>query len=381
MPQSRASAGASGGVTGTSGRSMEMTMRVVFAGAAVVFVLVGAAAEASQINTGGETGAYQTTFCPRLEEALRKNKFDYQCTPSEGSRENIQRSVADPSQIGYSQLDIFYLEAENLGRNDLYTEVRSDFARECLFMVTRNRQITNYGQVAAAAGQLRFVLPPAKSGSAGTFEFLQRIDPDGIGLAQEIVYADSTDDAINEALAADDLVTLFVQFPDPNNARFKSIAKQGGNIVPVIDRKILRQEMNGQKIYFAEETEINLPKWSKSADKVVTACTPMVLFAGAPGLIADGNLRKDQEDLVRTVQALPLEDLRPKEGFFAKIWKKTKSLSAQSVEKMLKLSEDARQQAEPMLKDAMTKAKEMTEQAKQQAQELIDKAKTTMEQQ
>lgn len=356
-------------------------MRVLTAGLAAAFLLSGAAAEASQINTGGETGAYQTTFCPRLEEALRKNKFDYQCTPSEGSRENIQRSVADPSQIGYAQLDIFMLEAENLGRRDLYMEIRSDFARECLFMVTRNRDLTSYGQVAAAAEQLRFVLPPSKSGSAGTFEFLQRIDAEGLGRAQEITYADSTDDAINQALAADDLVTLFVQFPDPGNARFKSIANQGGNIVPVIDRNILRQEMGGQKIYFAEETEINLPKWNKSADKVITACTPMVLFTGAPALISDGNLRKDQEDLVRTVQALPVEDLRPKEGFFAKIWKKTKSISAQSVEKMLKISEEAREKAKPMIQDAMDKAKEMTEQAKEQAQELIDKAKSTMEQQ
>lgn len=355
-------------------------MRTLSASAAVALVLVSSAAKASQINTGGETGAYQTTFCPRLEEALHKNKFDYQCTPSEGSRENIQRSVADPSQIGYSQLDIFMLEAENLGRNDLYTEIRSDFARECLFMVTRNRQLTSFGQIATAAGQLRFVLPPAKSGSAGTFEFLQRIDPEGLGMAQEISYADSTDDAINQALSADDLITLFVQFPDPGNARFKSIAQQGGNIIPVIDRSILRQEMGGQKIYFAEETEINQPKWHKSADKVITACTPMVLFTGAPSLITDGNLRKDQEDLVRTVQALPVEDMRPKEGFFAKIWKKTKALSAQSVEKIVKLSEDAREKAEPMLKDAMDKAKEMTEQAKEQAKELIDNAKSTMQQ-
>ena len=41
-------------------------------------------------------------------------------------------------------------------------------------------------------------------------------------------------------------MTLFVQFPDPTNARFKAITKQGGNIIPVIDRSILRQEADGE---------------------------------------------------------------------------------------------------------------------------------------
>jgi hypothetical protein len=332
-------------------------------------------AVAGQINTGGETGAYHATFCPQVAAALRKNKFDYACTPSQGSMENIQRVVADPAQVGFSQLDAFALETENLGNDKLFTRIRSDVAHECLFMVTKNRGVSNFGQVAAVASQLHFVLPPQKSGSAATFQLLQRIDPQGLGLARNVTYAASVDEALTQAMAADDAVTLFVQFPDPANARFQAIVKGGGNIIPVVDRAILRQEANGEKVYFADETEITPAKWNKSAEKVVTACTPLMLFSGASDRIADANDRKDQDDLVRTIRSLTVEELRPKESALKAFWRKTKALSAQSVEKLMELSDKAREQAKPTVDAAMKKAQEMADEAKKQAADLIEKAK------
>jgi hypothetical protein len=331
-------------------------------------------AQANQINTGGSTGSYALTFCPLVEKALKDNKFDYVCTPSEGSRENIQRSIADPTQIGFSQLDVFALEKNRLGDQKLLTAMRSDIGRECLFMVTGNKQLNSFGQIAAAASQLRFVLPPAKSGSSATFEYLQQVDPQGLGLAQDVTYVESADAAITQAMASDDMVTLLVQFPDPSNARFKAITAGGGTIVPVIDRTILRQEFGGEKVYYAEETDITPPKWLKTVPKLITACTPMVLITGTPDRLPDGTAQRDQQDLIRTMQALPVDQLRPKQGFFKTLWNKTKTLSAQSIEKMVVLSEEAREKAKPMLDDAIEKTKEMTEQAKQQAKDLLKKA-------
>lgn len=331
-------------------------------------------AAAGQINTGGETGAYHASFCPPVAAALKKNQFDYACAASQGSLENVQRTAADAAQVGFSQLDAFALETDNLGNANLFTRIRSDLARECLFVVTKNRGVTSFGQIAAVASQLRFVLPPAKSGGAATFQLLQRIDPQGLGLARNVTYANSVDDALNEALSGDDVVTLFVQFPDPSNARFKFLAKAGANIVPVIDRQILRQEIAGEKIYFAEETEIAPPKWNKSADKIATACTPMLLFTGASERIGDANERKDHEDLVRTLKGLDAAELRPKESALITFWRKTKALSAKSVEKLMDMSEKARKEAEPTIDAAMKRAKEMTDEATKQAKDLIDKA-------
>jgi len=342
---------------------------------AALAVSLAAPAHAGQINTGGATGAYHATFCPPLAAALHKNKFDYACTASDGSLENIQRAVGDPAQVGFSQLDAFALEADNLGAANLFNRIRSDVARECLFIVGKNRGVSNFGEIASVATQLRFVLPPAKSGSAATFRALQRIDPEGLGLARNVTFAASVDDAIAEALKSEDTFTLFVQFPDPTNERFKAIAKQGGNIVPVIDRAILRQEAEGEKIYFADETEITPAKWNKAADKIVTACTPMVLFTGASDRITDANARKDQDDLIRTIRALPLDDLRPKESLLASLLRKSKSLSAQSLDKLLQLSDKARAQAKPAIDSVMKKAKEMADEAQKQAKDLMDKSK------
>jgi hypothetical protein len=330
------------------------------------------AAAAGQINTGGETGAYHATFCPQVESLLKKSKFDYRCTPSEGSRENIQRVIGDPSQLGLAQFDVFAHESQLLGGEELFAVVRSDIARECLFMVSRNPAFTSYGEVAALATQLRFVLPPEKSGSTGTFEYLQQADPEGLGLARDVTYAKTADEAIDLALAADDAVTLFVQFPDPKNARFKSVLERGGNIIPVIDRRILRQEVDGQKIYFAEETEVEFPKFLKTVDKLVTACTPMILFTGLASRIDGDDARSDHEDLIRTLQTAKLEQLQPKEGFFSKLWRRSKEMSAKSIEKVVEASETAREKAGPMMEDALKRAKEMTEQAKEGAKKVIE---------
>ena len=351
-----------------------MLVRVAAVVCALAVSNVGEATFGGQINTGGVSGAYHTTFCPPLAAALRKNKFDFVCTPSDGSLENIQRIAGDPAEVGFTQLDAFALESADLGAPNLFARIRSDVARECLFMVTRNRGVTNFGEVASLATQLRFVLPPAKSGSAATFRVLQRIDPHGLGQARNVTFAASVDDAVNQSLQADDTVTLFVQFPDANNPIFKTIAKLGGNIVPVIDRSILRQEADGEKLYFADETEITPAKWTKSADKIVTSCTPMVLFTGASDRIGEVNARKDQDDLVRTIKDLPVDDLRPKESAFAALWRKSKSFSATSVEKLLLLSDKARADAKPTLDAAMQKAKEMTEAAQKQAKDLLDTA-------
>ena len=333
------------------------------------------AASANQINTGSETGAYHSTFCPALEAQLGRSKFEHKCTNSDGTADNMSRVAADPRQIGYGQLDIFALEAPALGGAKTFTRLRGDDVRECVFAVTRNKDITNYGDVAVNAARLRFILPAKTSGSAGTFRFLQQIDSDGVAKAKSVVNAADADEAIKLALSADDTVAFFVQFPDPDNPRFKAIQDQGGHIVPVLDRAILRQQLDGQKIYFAQETQVGNAKWMKSGQKVVTACTPLVLFTGTPDRVTSDKARQDHKDMIATVQALKVDALVPREGLFSKVWRRTRELSGQSVEKLVLLSETAREKAQPM----MDKAKELGGEALEKAKEAAEKAKKAAE--
>jgi hypothetical protein len=349
-----------------------LTTRLAINTALLLFALP---ATASQINTGAAGGAYHASFCPALSAQLKQAQFDYRCAPSNGTRENMERVLANPRQLGYGQLDSFAVESQQLKAESALTIVRQDDARECLFAVTRNRDVSNYGELSAHAGKLRFILPPANSGSASTFALLRSIDAEGLGKARSVTHASSAEDAIRQALSADDTVTLFVQFPDPDNERFTLVRDLGGHVVPVIDRTILRQEIGGKKIYFAQEIQVGNAEWIKSARKVVTACTPLVIFTGRPERVQGEQARKDHEDLIRTVSALQSVSLMPEESLFARLLKRTKELSATSTEKVLEITDQAREKAKPYTEKAVETAKEATEQAKQAAERATEAAK------
>jgi len=336
---------------------------------------IAAPAAASQINTGSAAGAYQASFCPALARELKLAQFDYSCTPSAGTRENMERVLADPRQLGYGQLDVFALQSRQLKAESALAIVRQDDVRECIFAVTRNKDIANWGDVAGNAGRLRFILPPASSGSAGTFEFLRAIDPDGVGKAKSVTSAASPADAIREALSADDTVSLFVQFADPDSENFTLVGKLEGHIVPVIDRTILRQEVAGKKVYFAQETQVENAQWVKSGRKVVTACTPLVVFTGPPDRVQGEQARKDHEDMIRTIAALKSGALLPEQSLFQRVMKRTKEISASSAEKLLESTEQAREKAKPYTEKALEAAKEASEQAKQAAERAGEAAK------
>jgi hypothetical protein len=344
-----------------------------FASAALAALSVPAGA--NQINTGASGGAYDASFCPVLSQQLKLAQFDYRCVPSAGTRENMERVLADPRQLGYGQLDVFALASRQTNASAALVLVRQDDVRECLFAVTRNKDIANWGELAANAGRLRFILPPPNSGSVGTFQFLRSIDTDGLGKVNSITHAASAEEAIREALSADDTVSLFVEFADPEAEHFGLVGKLGGHIVPVIDRTILRQEVAGKKIYFAQETQVEEAQWTKSGKKVVTACTPLVVFTGAPDRVQGEQARKDHEDLIRTVSALQSGSLLPEESLFQRLFKRTKELSATGAEKMLEATEQAREKAKPYTEKAMDAAKEATEQAKQAAERAGEAAK------
>jgi TRAP-type uncharacterized transport system substrate-binding protein len=351
--------------------------RTVLRPTLAIVAVVGAvaAAQANQINTGDANGAYHGTFCPAVEQQLGRAKFDHKCTPSTGTLDNMKRVAADPRQLGYGQLDVFALEAPALGAAKTFTQVRVDDVRECVFAVTRNREVTNWGEVAANAAKLRFIVGPKESGAAGTLRFLQKLDADGVAKARSTVNASDSDEAIDLALSADDTIALIVQFPDPDNARFKKIQDGGGHIVPVIDRTILRQQLDGQKVYFAQETQVANAKWLKGGQKVITACTPLVLFTGAADKVTGDKPRQDQKDMIATLQALKTDVLMPQENMLTKLWKKTRELSGSSVEKMIVLSEQAREKAKPMIGKAMEATKPALDKAKELGGQAMDKAK------
>lgn len=342
--------------------------------AAAAYVLLAGPAWAFQINTGDTGGAYHSTLCPRIGAALKLASLPYACTPSQGTAENLKRVLADPRQIGFGQLDILALEGALTGSPPAVSVIRRDDVRECLFAVTRNKDVTSWGDLAANAQRLRFVLPPAESGSFATFRFLQSIDRDGLGRARDTAHAGSTDEAIRRALSADDTATLLVQIPDPDNPRFGLVAELGGHFVPVIDRAILRQQVADEKVYFAQETQVANTTWARSGVKVVTACTPLAIFTGPPERVAGDKARADHRDLVATVRGIKPEALLPEESAVKRLWRRTRELSAAGIEELVELSDKARDKAAPMLERAREATTKAIDAAREVGREALDKA-------
>ena len=317
--------------------------------AAAVMAPLAPEAWGRDIHTGGETGAYYSTFCPVLQRRLAALNVDYACKPSLGSSANLRAVARTPTDFAFAQFDVFALEAARLGGRSAVTLVRSDLARECVFAVTRNKQLTNYGEIAVNADRLTFILPPRSSGSASTFEFLSTIDPEGLGRARRVRYAADTDDAIRQALSGETALTVFVQFPDPQNERFQEIRRLGGHLVPVIDGLILSQKAGGSQVYFAQETEIEQSRWLRAGRRVVTACTPLVLVSGNPQQLAGRDERLAHRQLIENIQALASSDLMPPPGAFTSLIKQTRTASLRAQEHFLALSNEARERARPFV--------------------------------
>ena len=342
--------------------------------AAVIFVLAAGAADqsfASRIHTGDETGTFHARFCPELVSILGQSELAYTCQASTETSANVREVMASPSDLAYAQLDIFARELERLDGAGAIIPIRKDDARQCLFAVTKRRELQSFGELSALAPELKFHLPPEDSNSSGTFRILQEIDPAGLGRAAAVQHEASAEDAIRAALASENAVAFFVEFPNPNDTRFTLVRELGGHFVPIIDREILRHHIGGEKVYFAQETQVSNAEWLKSARKAVTACTPMVLFTGAPEKITEPKARQDHEDMIATVRALRTEMLLPQESTFARILARTKELSASSAEKLMQASERAKERARPYIQDA----KEVTERAIEAAKPTLDKAK------
>lgn len=359
---------------------MRHVVLLVLLASATVFEAGGV--HANGINTGPPDGPYQTGLCPRLTAELGRAKLDYRCQTSDGAKDNIQKVASNPRDIGFAPLDVLAIEAPLHGGVKAFARIRTGDIRECIFAVTRNRDLNSYGDLVANAPRLRFVLPPKASPSAATFGLIRQGDPDGIGKAKEILNAAHVREAITLSLSADDTVGFFVAPPDPSSDDFKTISRLGGHVVGVLDRPILRQQIDGEKIYFAEETEVTRARWIKTSAKVVTSCTPLVLFTGAPERISDPKARQDHADMIATLKALKTETVLPPQGGFRRFVARSRELSGASVEKLLSLSETARERSGPYFekaKEATRKAIEASKPAMERAKELgseaLEKAK------
>ena len=337
---------------------------------------------AIDLLTGEKNGAYYNDFCPAIKSAVKDKNLLVDCRTSNGSLHNLDTVIDNPTHFGLAQYDLFSLKYSHESNQLLYTPVRDDLGKECLFLVTKNKKMTNFGDIVASAPYMNFILPPETSGHAGTFKYLQSIDKNGLGKATKVTFVESTEAAITQALANEDNVTLFVQFPNPDNKHFKLVNDNGGHFIPVISKEVLSQTTRGNKVYSAEETSVANPNWTESGKKLVTACTPIVMFTGKSMRVTDNAMKDEHSKAITILQETPAEKLRPKKGWLSQLWTSTKAVSAKSAETLVETTEKAKEASSPYLakakevtKDAIEAAKPTYEKAKEATKSVLEKAK------
>jgi hypothetical protein len=339
----------------TSGRLRRVLPQLF---AAVPFLTLAVLpATAQRIFTGGETGAYHRDFCPALSRELgTAGPTAYTCTASSGTKENMERVRSNPRDIGYGQLDVFTMESQTQSMGNALEVVRQDDIKECVFAVTKSKDITSFGELSAYAASMRFFVPPAQSGSAGTFQMLRSIDKNGLGRAGRVTNSQSVDEAIRIALSTDDGIAVFVQFPDPDNERFKLVRDLGGHFVPIVDRSIAAKTVAGQSVYTAQETRVQNGRWLEGGVRVNTICTPIVVFTGNPDRVREASEKRLHTDMIRTVRDLPIDQLIPRQSPFRAATARARDMTQEGRDRLYAYSARTRDRALPFIERMIERA-------------------------
>lgn len=332
--------------------------RILLASVFAISAAAGALAQGvapgpKAINTGGASGAYHGTFCPPLPPVLANAYFQgYTCTPSAGTVENIQRVLAQPTNIGFAQLDVFAREAAaRPAEFERLSVIRTDIACEGLWMITKNPDL-DFGRVLGLARRIQFVLPAQASGSTASFNYLRSIDPEGLGRVPDsnITHVRDATEVINRiAASTSGEVGFFVQFADPRNANIRLMVENNLRIIPVISREILRARVGDQVVYNAQTFQLaggNLFGIGGRAVNATTACTPVALFTGSPSAFSDRNGQDDAREMIQRLQQVNRAAMMPQDNAIQTILRNATRLSQTAVDQAVAGVEAARRAVE-----------------------------------
>lgn len=285
-------------------------------------------AHAQSINAGSASGSYTNTFCPQVQDALKTEYFNMSCAESKGTGDNVGRVLQKPTDVGIGQMDLLAAQPEDVLAK--LTIVNPGLGLECLYAVTADPSIESLSGISK---RTPLALPSETSGSALTFKALQGLDENLAGLRNVKNYGDSLE-AVNAVVSGDAAMAFFVQFPDKDNEVFKVANKNKLSFIPMISRKILRQEAGGIKLY--EPSTVNVTPQGllsiiKGGDQpsITTTCTNIVLFTGtSDGLTGDA--KDDQEALISALG----KTQKPQGKKWAGIFDNVKAMSADALAKI-----------------------------------------------
>ncbi len=322
----------------------------ILAVGAIAVVAADAAAQAQErkaIYTAGEAGAYHSKFCPPIPVALDKAGLrGYACTPSGGTPDNIARVLADPRSLGFAQLDVLARwTLDNIEAARKIVVVRT-LACEGLWLVARknDRGTAGFGQIVGRAPGLRFAV--ADGGSRASFEYLQTIDPDGLGRARNIQIVQSGTASIETVASGRADVGFFVQFAEPSNFNIRLLDRHKLLAVPVINPELITARVADTPVYRVQIFNLGEGSGVASGTRLTTTCTPAVIITGAPESTADPGEAHGQRAMIQKIKAAPDTEFLPRYERWARLISGSRNVTPGALKEMLAAYEIAKKRAE-----------------------------------
>jgi|SRR5215468_3496091 len=308
------------------------------------------AVEAQQgraVYTAGQFGAYHTLFCSAIVSELAKAKVTgYACTPSGGTPDNIGKVLGDPRSVGLAQLDVFARWSLDHAEAARSLVVIRTLACEGLWIVTKSNDmgVVTFGQIVGGARRLQFAV--ADGGSRASFEFLQKIDPNGLGRAgNNVRIVDDATAVIDQVASGNAAVGFFVQFADPSNANIKLLRERKLRTVPVVNRELVAAKVGDTPVYQVKTFSLTEKGILTDGSEATTSCTPAVIITGAPGSIADRKDADDQRVVINAIKAAPDAAFLP-HGWLAGLISNARTIGGPVLNEMLGAYDVARKKAE-----------------------------------
>jgi len=264
---------------------------------------------AASIDTASSKGYYHTALCPLVLDVVSHSDLDEfkdrKCTPSDGTKANIDTVLTNPTNLAFVQLDVWseIASERNDVKNTIYM-IDDEIACEGLWMVTKNPHIGGYEDVVNAIADIEFIVPPRGSGPAQTFEYL-RHKVAKLKNASEPINAASVEEMLRKVASRssnDKVVGFFVQFVAPDDKTVELAENLGLRLFGMSDRQILDMEVNNRPIYRAQDFTLHQVAVLLRATSVSTACVNVGLITGRTRALGSGAEREKQARLIDALQ-------------------------------------------------------------------------------
>jgi TRAP-type uncharacterized transport system substrate-binding protein len=238
-----------------------------------------------RLASGRKDFTYRAVYARNLEQLMRGYRFSY--LPSEGSGENLELLADGRADVAFAQADVYAAKLAADPTRFAALMPIGRIASECVYLARRKQGgVRSLDELAAkaASGGAAVAVGDAASGMAGTFAYLQRLQP---RLAP--VKSDPTAGTLALNQLAIGRLDAVGWVTDPDNADQKMLRAVLANDalawLPLEDPALAHALPDGTRIY--ERRKVRVGEGLR-ADELETICTSALLFArrdASPALV------------------------------------------------------------------------------------------------